>query len=224
MKASFKSVAGSLATVGPPIKDNQAGEGGQSPRRLIPVLRKKRADWCIPRMSEQQVRQAELDELKHLQELFRGTTPAGRDLYRKILCGIRNRLKRPGARIEEVIAYARSEFRTFASLEAEFKQLYLMHRSKRIDPGLITLDRMATVFVIVERLHPNSLTQIETATGHGNGCLCNRPSSFVGSPCAHRNFQKGPANSSFGSFYGSLAKDHQPGEWAVCFATAHSAA
>jgi hypothetical protein len=156
MKSCVKSDVASPVSIRPPTTNNKADDSGQTPRQLIPVLRKKRSDWSIPRINEQQFRQEERDQLEHLKEVFRGTTPTGRDLYRKILFGIRRRLERPGTKAEEVMAYARSEFETFASLEPEFKQLFIIDRAEAIPQGVAhcspTLSEIATYLVIIEKL------------------------------------------------------------------------
>src|ERR1035437_6179139 len=149
MKTTSKKDTASAVPAEPPIGYN-ASNGGQTRKHMMPVRRKRRDDWCIPRINEQQLLQEERAQLEHLNEIFRGTTPVGRELYRKILCGIRNRLERPDAGIEEVLTYARSEFGTFPSLEPEFKFLFLMDHGKSSDPGSISLDGIATFLVIVE--------------------------------------------------------------------------
>ncbi len=174
MKTCVKSGGGSLATIEPPTSKNKAAGGDQTPKRLIPVLRKKRADWSIPRINEQELLQAEQDELEHIQELFRGTTPMGRELYRKILCGIRYRLRQPRVRIKEVIAYARSEFRVFPSLESEFKKQFLMNRGNGIDPGAITLDGMAFILVVREKARLVLFGRLPL-----NGCVDHVPRNII---------------------------------------------
>src|SRR5437879_3950255 len=99
-----------------PSAPNRSGDNIGLPVRLIPVVRNKRAMWRIPRLNQQGLRQAQLDEVGRLEQAFRGTTFAGRELFRKILFGIEKRLMRPGTKTEEVIAYARCELSSFPSL------------------------------------------------------------------------------------------------------------
>lgn len=122
-----------------------ANDHGPKAASAIPVVRKKRSAWWIPRINEHQVRQAEQAELARLQDLYRGTTPAGRDLYRKTLAGISSRLRR-GLSTPETVRYAQDMFKAFPSLEGEFKQQFLIGRD-RADSGWLTLDGMATLLV-----------------------------------------------------------------------------
>jgi hypothetical protein len=149
MKNSYKKAAASVVATKSPTR--HARDGGQTQNRLIPVRRKKRADWVIPRTHEQQLRQAEKDDLVYAQELCRGTSPQGRAIYSKTCCGITNQLRRAGTRFEEVVAYAQSEFRTFPSLEREFKQLFMIGRSKDPERESLTLDQIATILAIREK-------------------------------------------------------------------------
>src|ERR1035437_8609888 len=73
MKNSYKKAAAAVVATKPPIR--HARGGGQTQNRLIPVRRKKRANWVIPRTNEQELRQAEQDDLAYVQELCRGTSP-----------------------------------------------------------------------------------------------------------------------------------------------------
>ena len=118
--------------------------------RLIPVRRKKPEDRLIPRINEHQLRRASRADLARLQDLFRGTSPVGRDLYRKTLAGICSRVERDPAAYQETIVYAQCMFNDFPSLEREFKQLFLIERGHKGDFDSVTLDGMAINLVIVE--------------------------------------------------------------------------
>ena len=80
-------------------------------------------------------------------------TVAGRELFRKILFGIENRLMRPGTKTEEVIAYARRELSSFPSLEPEFRSQFVMGCNAKIDdPSSITVNFMAIALVLRKRV------------------------------------------------------------------------
>jgi len=122
--------------------------------------------WRIPRLNQQGLRQAQLDEVRRLEEAFRGTTVAGRELYRKILFGIENRLMRPGTKTEEVIAYARRELISFPSLEPEFRHQFVMGCNATIDdPSSITVNFMAISLVFRTRVGLALSRRLPTQTG-----------------------------------------------------------
>jgi len=116
---------------------------------LIPVLRDKRCAWSIPRLNEGSRRKNEGEALRCLRQRFRGTTPAGRELYRKMLAGTEHRLI-SGAKIEDAILYARRQLHTFPNLSSQFKRLFILscRQSQNVNARAITLDGMATVLVL----------------------------------------------------------------------------
>lgn len=116
---------------------------------MIPVLKIKCAEWEIPRVGEAQLRQDEDEELRIAKWKFRNTTPIGREIYRKTLCGIRSKLSWPGAKIKEVVKYAQEEFRAFPTLAREFQEIFSLGKMDA-DPSSITIDGMAIILVVTE--------------------------------------------------------------------------
>ena len=116
---------------------------------LIPVLRDKKCAWSIPRLNEGSRRKNEGEALRCLRQRFRGTTPAGRELYRKMLAGTEHRLI-SGAKLEDAILYARRQLHAFPNLSSQFKRLFILscRQSQNVNARAITLDGMATVLVL----------------------------------------------------------------------------
>jgi hypothetical protein len=133
------------------MKNGFNNRKGNNPGRqvaLIPVLRDKKCAWSIPRVNEGSLLKNEGEALRRLKQRFRGTTPAGRELYRKMLAGTERQLIR-GTKIEDAILYARRQLHAFPSLSAQFKRLFILscRQSQNVNARAITLDGMATVLV-----------------------------------------------------------------------------
>ena len=86
---------------------------------LKPILRKPRSQWRIPSLSRESKRQPP----DKLNALITGTTPLAREILRKLLFGLQQRLVANEESLVELVESLEAQLKTFWVLQPEFTLL-----------------------------------------------------------------------------------------------------
>lgn len=96
--------------------------------KLMPVLRRPRRDWTIPAPDAYERMVKEKQEAARLKEYWQGTTPYGREIFRRIL-HLAWKLCEQNPSMPEVIPQVEAELKRFEDLRDEF----ILMLSKELD-------------------------------------------------------------------------------------------
>ena len=121
---------------------------------LKPVVRQTKSEWVIPRIDNAAETERLSERQKELDRLFEGTTPQGREIWRRIMYGIEIQIADRRAPDREIIENLLGYLQEFESFRLEFDvYLSLLLPGRLEDVRTFTPRGAATMAVLWLKLH-----------------------------------------------------------------------